>query len=333
MLSFGCECFDYGFSIGSLKFQTSKALNYNYAVGISAYTCFFMEGIYILLTVAVFIKRWDYIEHHKRVSILTYLLVVAGVMLLQIFAPEIFVTSIAATVLILGVYMNQEDPAMKGLARYHDEMVMGFATLVENKDDSTGGHVKRTTIYVEKLAEELRKRGYYTETLTRDYMKNLKLAAPMHDIGKISIPDAILQKPGKLTNEEFTVMKSHAANGGKIIQKTFGKLQDLQYRDIAFQVARYHHEKWNGKGYPEGLKENEIPICARIMAVADVFDAVSEKRCYREAMPMEECFEIIRRGSGQDFDPVIAEIFLEIRDQVEKIHAQIQDTDMESERG
>ena len=209
------------------------------------------------------------------------------------------------------------------LSLYHEEMVMGFATLVENKDGSTGGHIKRTTMYVKLLAEELQKRGYYKEILTRDYMKNLCMAAPMHDIGKISVPDVILQKPGKLTAEEFEIIKKHTVSGGKIIQETFGHLGNEQYAQMAYEVAHFHHEKWNGRGYPEGLKETEIPLCARIMAVADVFDAVSEKRCYRDAMPMDKCFEIIQEGRGQDFEPVLVEVFLDIREKVEQVHKEV----------
>ena len=209
------------------------------------------------------------------------------------------------------------------LSQYHKEMVMGFATLVENKDGSTGGHIKRTTMYVKLLAEELLRRGGYEEVLTEEYIKNLCMAAPMHDIGKISIPDVILQEPGKLTSEEFEVIKSHADSGGRIIEETFGHLGDEAYTKMAYQVARYHHERWNGKGYPEGLKRREIPLAARIMAIADVFDALSEKRCYREAMPLDKCFDIIFEGSGQDFDPVLTEIFLDIRDKVEQVHGQL----------
>jgi len=229
----------------------------------------------------------------------------------------------AITLMVIGTYLNQEDPALNEIARYHSEMVMSFATLVENKDGSTGGHIKRTTAYVKLLAEELRTRGCYKDVLTKDYIQNLSQAAPMHDIGKIAVPDVVLQKPGRLTAEEFEIIKKHTTDGGRIIEETFGNLGDEEYTGIAYQVARYHHEKWNGKGYPEGLKQAEIPLCARIMAVADVFDAVSEKRCYREAMPLERCFDIIREGRGQDFDPVIADVFLEIRDKVEQIHSGI----------
>ena len=198
-------------------------------------------------------------------------------------------------------------------------MVMGFATLIESRDSSTGGHVKRTTQYVKLLAEEVRRRGYYSEILTKDYMDNLLKAAPMHDVGKIAVPDAILQKPGRLTPEEFEIMKLHAPKGGEIIQESFGRMGNEQYLEIAGQIARYHHEKWNGKGYPEGLKRKEIPLCARIMAIADVFDAVSADRCYRPALPLEECFEIIQNGSGQDFDPILVEIFMDLREEVQKV--------------
>ena len=149
------------------------------------------------------------------------------------------------------------------------------------------------------------------------------MAAPMHDIGKVSVPDAILQKPGKLTDEEFEIMRQHAKNGGKIIKETFKNIENIEYTEMAYQVATYHHEKWNGKGYPTGMRETEIPLCARIMAVADVFDAVSEKRCYRDAMPMEECFHIIEEGSGRDFEPLIAEVFLGMKDKVIKAHDSI----------
>ncbi len=219
--------------------------------------------------------------------------------------------------------LSELTQAGEELSLYHHEMVMGFATLVENKDGSTGGHIKRTTAYVKLLAEELRKRGFEKEALTKKYIRNLGMAAPMHDIGKISVPDVILQKPGKLTDEEYAIIKTHAANGGKIIEETFGHLTNKEYTKMAYEVARFHHEKWNGMGYPDGLKEEEIPLCARIMAVADVFDAISQKRCYREAMPLDKCFQIIAEGRGKDFDPVLVDIFLDIRDEVEKVHADI----------
>ncbi len=196
------------------------------------------------------------------------------------------------------------------------DMVLGFANLVESRDESTGGHVKRTSRYVEMLARELRKRGVYRGIVNAEFINNLASAAPMHDIGKMSIPDHILQKPGKLTDEEFAVMKTHAENGGKIIKQTFSHIGDDNYRQMVYEVARYHHEKWNGKGYPEGRSKQEIPLAARIMAVADVFDAISQKRCYREAIPLEECFDIIEKGSGVDFEPKLVDVFLSMKEKI-----------------
>ncbi|MGN0578227.1 MAG: HD-GYP domain-containing protein, partial [Ruminiclostridium sp.] len=296
---------------GSIYYVHGKTTNYS--MGLSVYTCYIMAAVYMILAIVVFFRRWNYIERHKRTSIFTYLLMLIVVTTVQMIFPETLISSIAVTIFIVGVYMNLEDPAIKELSRFHSETVMSFANLIENRDNSTGGHIKRTSRYVGLIAEELLERNYYTEILTKDYITNLLKAAPMHDIGKISVPDAILQKPGRLTDEEFSIMKLHAENGGNIIRETFRNLRDEEYRKMAFEVARYHHEKWNGKGYPDGLIGQDIPLCARIMAVADVFDAVSEKRCYREAMPLDRCFDIIREGSGRDFDPLIAEIFLDIR--------------------
>lgn len=310
-------------NIGSLEFR--EGAYSNYSMGISAYTCFIMVGIYVLMTLFIFLRRWNYIESNKRASILTFLLAICGITVVQAIYPEILLTSLVTTLLVIGIYLNQEDPTLNEISRYHEEMVMSFATLVENKDGSTGGHIRRSTAYVKLLAEEMKARGYYKEILTKDYVQNLCQAAPMHDIGKIGVPDNILKKPARLTEEEFEVIKQHTVNGGRIIEETFGNLGDKEYTKMAYQVARFHHEKWNGKGYPEGRKEREIPLCARIMAVADVFDAVSEKRCYRDAMSLDQCFAIIKNGSGQDFEPVIANTFLAVRDKVEQIHNDIKD--------
>lgn len=302
----------------SLHYQIGEISNYS--MGISAYTCYIMAGVYILLSFFTFVKCWKYIEKHKRWSIFTYLMVLVGITTYQMLYPQALLSSLAVTLIVLGVYVNEENPAVTELTHYQEEMIMGFATLVENKDGSTGGHIKRTSMYVRLIVEELRRRGYYKDILTKEYINNIYMSASMHDIGKVAIPDRILQKPGKLTDEEFEIMKTHSEKGGKIIEDTFAHLNNKQYTQMAYQVARYHHEKWNGKGYPEGLKETQIPLCARIMAIADVFDAVSEKRCYRDAMPIETCFKIIEEGKERDFDPVLVDIFLDIRNKVEEVH-------------
>lgn len=305
-------------TMDTLEYRTGTYSNYS--MGLPAYTCYATAGLYILFTLFAYIRRWHYIERHKRASISIFLIALIAVNVYQALNPEALVTSLACTITILGIYINQENPAVRALAHYHNEMVMGFAALVEQRDDNTGGHIRRTSKYVELLARELQKRGYYQNILTKDYIRNLVKAAPMHDIGKISIPDAILQKKGKLTDDEYNIMKTHAKIGGEIIQEIFHNIDDIQYSEIAFQMANFHHEKWNGKGYPQGLEGKDIPLCARIMAIADVFDAVSQDRCYRAALPLDECFNIIKNGMGSDFEPELVKVFLEIRPKVEKIY-------------
>ena len=184
----------------------------NYSMGMSAYTCFAMVALYVLAASGIFLHSWKNLERHKQIAISTYLLVTIGVTAYQMFFPEALLTSLVPAVVIVGIYLNQETPLYAKLQKNNEEMVMGFATLVENRDDNTGGHIRRTTAYVKLLAEELRSRGFYKEQLTNDYVANLVMAAPMHDVGKIAIPDAILQKPGKLTDEEFEQEKQKILN-------------------------------------------------------------------------------------------------------------------------
>ncbi len=304
-------------NIGNLQYVEGIATNYS--MGVSAYTCFSMSAVYVVATAVTFFWRWNYIEYHKRAGIVAYLGILAVVTFVQMLYPEVLITSIAVTMIILGIYLNMENPVMKKLTYYQEEMVQGFAGMMEYKDDNTGGHIHRTTTYVELLARELRRRGEYRHILTKDYINNLRKAAPMHDIGKIAIPDSILQKPGKLTEEEFEQMKKHAETGGEIIRRTMQNIGDKEYYYMAYQVAKYHHERWDGSGYPEGLDADEIPLCARIMAVADVFDAISQKRCYRDAMPLKQCFAIMEEGRGIDFEPVLVDAFLACREEVTKV--------------
>ena len=175
----------------------------NYSMGISAYTCYAMVMVYIFATIGIFVYRWKNIERHTRIIISTCLITSVAVTIFQMFNPEALITCLVPTLVIIGVYLNKENPLFIKLKKYNKEMVTGFATLVENRDDNTGGHIKRTTEYVRLLAQELKDRGLYKEELTKDYINNLVMAAPMHDVGKIAIPDAILQKPGKLTAEEY----------------------------------------------------------------------------------------------------------------------------------
>lgn len=192
--------------------------------------------------------------------------------------------------------------------------IISLSNLVENRDSDTGEHVRRTSAYVNLIALKARVNNIYTDILTDDYISLITKAAPMHDIGKIVVPDNILKKPGKLTPEEFEQIKRHTVEGGRIVEEVIGDHDDKEYLQIAKEIATCHHERWDGKGYPEGLKEDEIPLSARIMAIADVFDALVSPRCYKEPFPIETAMDIIKKEAGSHFDPLLAELFLSMQD-------------------
>ena len=203
----------------------------------------------------------------------------------------------------------------KRIQRMQEVLIMEFAEMVEARDKNTGDHIKKTAEYVEAIAQELKSEGKFKAELTDGYVRKLKQAAPLHDIGKIAVSDLILNKNGKLTDEEFAIMKSHTTEGGKILQKIVddGKdAFDADYLTESIEMASFHHEKWDGTGYPNHLKGEEIPLSARIMAVADVFDALIAERVYKKGFPYEKAMAIITEGAGKHFDPVIVEAFTHI---------------------
>ena len=198
-----------------------------------------------------------------------------------------------------------------------DMMVLGMADMVESRDNNTGGHIKRTSAIVKIFAEKLR--SHCTELgISEKFLKQVEKAAPMHDLGKIAIDDAILRKPGKFTEEEFAEMKRHTTEGERIVTSILKGVEDDEFVEIARNVALYHHEKWNGKGYPMGIAGEEIPVEARIMALADVFDALVSKRCYKDAFSYDKAFSIIEEDLGTHFDPELGRIFLECREELIK---------------
>ena len=207
----------------------------------------------------------------------------------------------------------------ENVMKMQDGLIILIADMVENRDSDTGDHIQKTASYVNIILEGLKRKGYYTEQLTPQYMEYVVKSAPLHDTGKIMIPDNILNKPGKLTPEEYEIMKTHATLGKKIIEKAINTVEGENYLTDARDMAAYHHERWDGKGYPEGLKEEEIPLSARIMAVADVFDALTSKRVYKPAFTMEKSLEMILEGKGTQFDPKCVEVFLEAVPDIEAV--------------
>lgn len=230
-------------------------------------------------------------------------------------APFIGITSVCAfvmtvTIIVLIMQGNMRTFYHERVSGMQSGMITFMAEVVENRDDNTGGHIRRTADYVEQIAKELKRQGAYPDILSERYMKDMIVAAPLHDIGKIHIPDAVLNKPGRLSDDEFAVMKTHTTAGEELLKHAREELGESGYLNTAVEMAAYHHEWWNGRGYPYGISGEEIPLCARIMAVADVFDALTSKRCYKDAMPVEKAYAIIREESGTHFDPVVAIAFL-----------------------
>lgn len=303
--------------IGQLKYLHGQTTNYS--MGFSVYVCFGTLFFYYGIILYLLIARHRFLPKEKKLGTASIIIIVGTILMLQIIYPEALLTSICATILLVGIYVDFENPSIRRLTVYNDSMVEGFATMVENRDDNTGGHIRRTRAYVNLMMHKMRHDKRYEDIVNKDYLVNVSNAAPLHDVGKIATPDRILQKPGKLTDEEYAVMKEHAARGGEIILNTFKDIDNPEFQKIAYEVARFHHEKYNGKGYPDGLSGEQIPLHARVMAIADVFDAVSQKRCYREAMPIDQCFDIIAKGSGTDFDPYLTQMFLDSRAEIEQL--------------
>lgn len=212
------------------------------------------------------------------------------------------------------------------MSKANAAMLESMALVAETRDTDTGAHIIRTKEYIKLLAKYLSAKGIHKKILTSDYIVNLYHAAPLHDIGKVGIPDNILKKDGKLTVEEFEIMKTHSFLGKEIIANAIHAYHDTTMLKIAYNIAYYHHEKWNGSGYPAGLKGEDIPLEARMMALADVYDALISKRCYKPSFTFEMAEEIIIEGRGTHFDPLLVDTFIILKEEFKKIADNIRDT-------
>ena len=199
------------------------------------------------------------------------------------------------------------------ISMIQDVTMVAMGSLAETRDNETGNHIRRTQIYVKVLALELKTHSRFAQYLSSETTEIIYKSAPLHDIGKVGIPDRILLKPGKLTEEEFEVMKKHTILGRDSILAA-EKLLDspTSFLSIAREIAWTHHEKWDGTGYPRGLAGEDIPVPGRLMAVADVYDALISKRVYKPAIPHEKAVSMIREGSGSHFDPDLVNAFLQV---------------------
>lgn len=221
--------------------------------------------------------------------------------------------------------LKQEvDDKTRHIVDMHDNLIMSLAMMVESRDNSTGGHIKRTSEGVKLLIDEISKEG--SLKLSEEFCQDVIKAAPMHDLGKISVDDAVLRKPGRFTDEEYKEMKRHAAEGARVIHEILKQTDDESFKTVAENVAHYHHERWDGSGYPEGLKGEQIPVEARIMAVADVYDALVSKRVYKEAFDLAKADSIIMEGMGTQFDPSLKSAYEKARPRLEEYYRNLADS-------
>ena len=223
------------------------------------------------------------------------------------------------------------------IVQMHNRLILGMATMVESRDNSTGGHIRRTSDVVKVLIDEIKKDEgsadgrknirllFGKDGFTEEFCKNMIQAAPMHDLGKIAVDDAVLRKPGKFTDEEYAKMKKHAAEGARIVDSILEGTENESFHKVAVNVAHYHHERWDGSGYPEGLKGEEIPIEARIMAVADVYDALVSKRVYKDKFSFEDADRIMMESMGKHFDKRLERYYLSAKPVLEEYYRSMGD--------
>lgn len=242
------------------------------------------------------------------------------------FIPAIMLQRIKRTLELEAYRKSLEtmvEAQLQRITQLQQDIIITMANLIESRDGTTGEHVKRTSLYVSRFLDILIEKEIYKEELTNEFVSYVKKATPMHDIGKITVSDMILQKPDRFTEEEYSIMKQHARAGQRLIQENMSSIVDKRFVEIASDIAAYHHEKWNGTGYPEGLQETEIPLSARIVAIADVYDALVAKRQYKDGMSSEEAIAIMKKDRGISYEPILFDAFAESLDEITAVEEDI----------
>ncbi len=276
--------------------------------------------LYLIFSLAYVSRKF---QNRNRILLILALVVIFAGIIPSLIDREIKTAFLGMTFMAVILYCYYEDLNRQRMdaeikikndriKNMQSSTIIGIANLIESRDGGTGEHVKNTSNYVRMLAATAKDRGIYIDIIDDDFINLITTAAPLHDIGKITIPDSILLKPARLTVDEFEIIKTHTTEGGKMIHQVLGDSSDKDYVSIAYDVAMFHHEKWDGSGYPMGLKGEGIPVSARIMAICDVYDALIMERCYKKPFSKDEALKIIKDGAGTHFDPILAKLFVEI---------------------
>ncbi len=277
--------------------------------------------VYLAISLVIVGRKFNHRDILTIIMVVVVLL--GGIIPMTLYKINITYVSVGISACLCYIYYNdliQQDTKLElvsnqnKLSDMQTHIISGLSSLIENRDTETGEHVARTARYVKTLAEDAVMDGVYADVIDTHFIELLYSLAPLHDVGKIVVSDQILKKPGRLTPEEFEQMKRHASAGGTVIGQILEGITDEEYIAFATDIAVHHHEKWDGSGYPSGLSGEEIPLSARIMAIADVFDALISERCYKKPMPLEEALRIIQEGAGAHFDPKLVEVFLRHRE-------------------
>ena len=282
----------------------------------------------LILNMVLLVRYRRKIQRRVKIAFWNYMIApIAAILIQSLFygVQYIILASVAASVYMYFVIIREQreraERQSQMISRLQNGLILVLADMVESRDKCTGDHVRKTAEYTRITLEQLRRDGAYPDRLTDDFIADVVRSAPLHDVGKIQVPDAILNKPGKLTPEEFEEIKKHTTAGRDIISSAIDMVSEESsgYLIEARNLAWCHHEKWDGTGYPRGLAGEDIPLSARIMAVADVFDALVSRRSYKEPFPFDRSMEIIREGSGTHFDPKVAQAFLRAEAEVRRV--------------
>ena len=295
---------------------------------------YFVSLAYIIGVLFIVGKKFQHRDIYTIIGV--FIVLVAGIIPMTLFSLHVAYMAVGISACLCYVFYNdlvQQDTKdelvanQKKISNMQVQIIARLANLIESRDAETGGHVARTSEYCKLLAQQAMEEGVYSDVIDQKFIDNIYSLAPIHDVGKILVSDKILRKPGKLTPEEYEEMKKHAALGGDVAKGIINDIADKEYLDFAYDIATYHHERWSGGGYPKGIKGEQIPLSARIMAIADVFDALVSKRCYKEAMPVEKAFKIIEEEAGTHFDPQLVKLFIKHKDEYAAINEKLADKD------
>lgn len=280
--------------------------------------------------------KWQYINFSDKDWLISNI-IGFSIQYVFVFFISLLISNRAHNSLEEIVHSNQKAEELNILLQSQNEelhstqtkIIHFVAEVLGSHDHFTGLHVIHTKVYVKIIANQLRKNGHYLDYLSDELIDIYQTAAFLHDIGKIHIPEGILNKPGKFTNEEFKLMQCHPEEGKKLLE-FLPIIDNGIFNNIAMEMANFHHEKWDGSGYPKGLKEYEIPLCARIMAAADVLDALISRRLYKEPMSVEAAMYIFKKSKGSHFEPCIAQAVLDSEDEIKKLDAMFKSQEEES---